>query len=113
MSGSGEYADPGRNYPDNEGASEPDPAPTLADPNRSVSDAPPAPPGTTQDAPVMDQHSASVDDKIDGIVAQTRVDVADRPHERIVEVLRQRFDDAGISADDALLDELAKKVVGG
>lgn len=117
MSGSGEFEDPGRNYPDNEGAppSEPMPEPVYADPNQSDPDPDrdPRVPRETQDAPMMDTHDASVQDKIDGIVAQTRVDVADKPHERIMEVLRQRFHDAGITADDALFDELATKVTDG
>jgi len=84
--------------------------PTYSDPNRSDIDTPSPVPGETQDAPKMDQHVASVDDKIDGIVAQTRVDVGTAPHERIVDVLRQRLSDAGITADDDLVDHLATRV---
>ena len=111
MSGSGGAGDPGRNDPGDEGM----PEPVFADPNRSDPDPDrdPRVPRHTQDAPKMDTHDASVQDKIDGIIAQTRVDVGDKPHERIMDVLRQRFDDAGISADDALFDELATKVTDG
>jgi hypothetical protein len=89
-------------------------AATFTDPNRSDLDAPSSRPGETQDAPLMDQHEATVEDKINGIVAQTRIDLPGAEHQRVVDVLRQRFSDAGISnVDDTRFDELAKQVAAG
>ena len=89
-------------------------AATFTDPNRSDTDAPSPRPGETQDAPLMDQHEASVDDKINGIVAQTRIDLPGADHDRVIEVLRQRFSDSGISnVDDTRFAELAKQVAAG
>jgi hypothetical protein len=52
-----------------------------------------------QDEPVLDQNAASDEDRIAGIVAQTRVDVGDAGVERIADVLTQRFTDAGLDVD--------------
>lgn len=67
-------------------------------------------PEGTQDEPVMDQHIATRQDKVDGIIAQTRVDVRGLPIERVIDVLRQRFDDAAIGTDDEELARLAEQV---
>ena len=67
-------------------------------------------PEGTQDEPVMDQHIATRQDKVDGIIAQTRVDVRGLPLERVAEVLRQRFADAAIETDDDELASLAEQV---
>ncbi|KAA9133834.1 hypothetical protein [Microbacterium caowuchunii] len=97
-------------------SADPIPEPTYSDPNRSDPDPDPeareAPvrPGETQDAPAMDMDQPSIREKIDGIVAQTRVDVGGQSHERIVDVLRQRLVDAGISADDRLIEDLGRQV---
>ncbi|MBZ4487694.1 hypothetical protein LQ938_02585 [Microbacterium sp. cx-55] len=95
-------------------ATETDAAPTFTDPNQSDTEASSPHPGETQDAPLMDQHDASIDDKINGIVAQTRIDVPGADHDRIVDVLRQRFSDAGIGGvDDDRFAALAKRVAAG
>lgn len=67
-------------------------------------------PEGTQDEPVMDQHIATREDKVSGIIDQTRVDVRGFPLERVVEVLRQRFADAAIETDDQELANLAEQV---
>jgi hypothetical protein len=67
-------------------------------------------PEGTQDEPVMDQHIATRQDKVDGIVAQTRVDVRGLPVDRVIDVLRQRFADAAIETDDDELARLAEQV---
>ncbi|MFG6402082.1 MULTISPECIES: hypothetical protein [unclassified Microbacterium] len=79
----------------------------------SVSDETPTSATGTQDAPAQDMHDASEDDKIAGIVAQTRVDVGDKDDERISEVLRQRFEDSGISVAGDRLAALAAEVSNG
>lgn len=60
--------------------------------------------------PVLDQNPASDGDKIEGILAQTRVDVGSEDTARIAEVLRQRFTDAGIVVTDSQLADFAKDV---
>jgi hypothetical protein len=67
-------------------------------------------PEGTQDEPVMDQHIATRQDKVDGIVAQTRVDVRGLSVDRVIDVLRQRFADAAIETDDDELARLAEQV---
>jgi hypothetical protein len=62
---------------------------------------------------MMDQHVASDDDKIAGIVVQTRSDVGTEPVERIADVLKQRFEDAGIEVTDERTADLAQQVATG
>ena len=45
-----------------------------------------------QDEPVLEQNDATIQDQLDGIAAQTRVDLGDESHDRYEEVLRQRLD---------------------
>ncbi|GAA1997847.1 hypothetical protein [Microbacterium pumilum] len=63
-----------------------------------------------QTIPAMSQNNASTDDKVDGIVAQTRVDVGTESVERITEVLRQRLEQSGIDLTDDTVDQLAQRV---
>ncbi|MFF2632986.1 hypothetical protein ACFVR6_08935 [Microbacterium sp. NPDC058021] len=63
-----------------------------------------------QRLPAMSQNNAPEVDKVAGIVAQTRSDVATEPHERIVEVLHQRLEQAGIHLPDDEVSELARQV---
>ncbi|WP_125132880.1 hypothetical protein [Microbacterium sp. 10M-3C3] len=72
--------------------------------------APAASPGT-QDAPAMDMHDATDEDRIAGIVAQTRADVGDASEERVADVLRQRFRDIGLDVDDDRVRALAAEIV--
>jgi hypothetical protein len=69
--------------------------------------------GPTQDEPAMDVPEAPVADKIAGIAAQTRVDVGGEGVERIAEVLRQRFADAGIEVSDDDRAALAERIARG
>lgn len=77
----------------------------------AVSDeAPAAPVPGTQNAPVQDMHEASNDDKIAGIVAQTRQDVGNKDDSRIADVLRQRFEETGVKVADDRLAALVAEV---
>ncbi|MBB2975953.1 hypothetical protein FHX49_001520 [Microbacterium endophyticum] len=76
----------------------------------SDNDTPAVDPATVQDEPVMDMHTATDDERIDGIVDQTRADVGDKSLERIEGVLRQRFEQSGMEFTDELLAELAQRV---
>lgn len=68
--------------------------------------------GTEQEQrlPAMAQNNASNLEKVTGIVAQTRADVATEPLDRIVEVLRQRLTEAGVELPDGDIRELARQV---
>jgi hypothetical protein len=66
-----------------------------------------------QSSPAMDTHVTDDGARIVGVVAQTRADVGDAPQERIAEVLRQRFSDAGLELGDDRIRALAAEVAGG
>lgn len=68
--------------------------------------------GTEQEQrlPAMAQNNASDLEKVTGIVAQTRADVATQPFERIVEVLRERLVQAGVELPDSDIQELAQQL---
>lgn len=63
-----------------------------------------------QRLPAMAQNNASNLEKVAGIVAQTRADVATMPFDRIVEVLRERLSQAGVELPDSDVQELARQV---
>lgn len=73
-------------------------------------DTPAAPAPGTQNEPAMDMHTTTDEDRIAGIVAQTRSDVGDASHERIADVLRQRFSDVGLDVGDDRVRALAAEV---
>ncbi|KAA9111518.1 hypothetical protein [Microbacterium rhizomatis] len=66
-----------------------------------------------QSEPAMDLDTVTDQERIDGILAQTRVDVGDEDAARIAEVLRQRFEDAGIPASADELASFAEGLVAG
>ena len=63
-----------------------------------------------QRLPAMSQNNASEIDKVAGIVAQTRNDLAATEPERVPDVLRQRLEQAGIDLPDAEIEELARQI---
>lgn len=67
---------------------------------------------STQDEPAMDGDGASHEDKVAGIAAQTQLDVGTEGHERIADVLAQRFGDAGMTVSDEDRVALAKRIAG-
>jgi hypothetical protein len=122
MSGTtNEFENPGGNYPD----SGQDAAGVQAAEQRSDAGvggavhhekdepAPPAPGEAVQDEPVLPQNDASVEDKLAGIAAQTRVDLGDESHERYQQVIRQRLNDTGIELTDDQVSDLARRSSGG
>ena len=58
--------------------------------------------------PAMDLNDTSTSEKIDGIVVQTHADHAADGQDRIIAVLKQRFDQAGIEVSDDEIVRLAK-----
>ncbi len=61
----------------------------------------------------MDVDEVTDQERIDGILAQTRVDVGGEDAARIAEVLRQRFEDAGVAASADELAAFADRVAAG
>lgn len=62
--------------------------------------------------PVLEQNGATDEEKIAGIIAQTRVDLGDESVERYADVIGQRFSDSGIEASDDELRGHAEKATG-
>jgi len=60
--------------------------------------------------PTMSRDDPATLESITGVVAQTRQDSGTEPRERIVELLRERLQQAGVELADADLDELADQV---
>jgi hypothetical protein len=87
-----------------------DPAQDKAMPDRDAAhDSPIVRTGdVVQNAPAMDMNDTTTSERVDGIVAQTRADHAADGQERIIEVLKQRFDQAGIELTDDEVAELAR-----
>jgi hypothetical protein len=68
----------------------------------------------TQDAPIEDMHATDEDERISGIVAQTRADLmVETVHGDVRSTLERRLTDAGIVLDDARLDELTHQIENG
>jgi hypothetical protein len=67
-------------------------------------------PEQEQRLPAMSQNNASDLEKVAGIMAQTRSDVATMPFERVVEVLRERLTQAGVELPDRDVRELARQI---
>lgn len=63
------------------------------------------------DEPVeVGSNEAATVDRVEGIVVQTRADVAAGHVSNVAEALRQRFDDAGIAVSAAQLEQLAAEI---
>jgi hypothetical protein len=123
MSGAGnEFENPGGNYPDSGRA---DGASAQAAERRSDAGVggavhhekdegtAVAPGEEVQDEPVLAQNNATTQEKLDGIAAQTRVDLGNESHERYEEVLRQRLSDSEIQLTDQEVSDLARRSSGG
>lgn len=63
-----------------------------------------------QDSTVLDEHATSTRERIDGIREQTRQDMVGRDRDEIIDVLRERFGDAGIELGDADLASMAESI---
>ena len=67
--------------------------------------------GGTQDAPIEDTHETNDDERIGGIVAQTRADMLiDTLHGDVRSTLERRLSDAGIEVGPQALDDLVARV---
>lgn len=63
-----------------------------------------------QDATALDQHETSTRERIEGIREQTRQDMTGRDRDEIIEVLTERFDDAGIELSETELESMAESM---
>ncbi|HWI31389.1 MAG TPA: hypothetical protein VNT50_07845 [Microbacterium sp.] len=99
MSGAtNEYEEPGGNYPDKGG--------TWSGPVPDDS----ADSGT-QDGPIQDMNAPTLDEKLEGIIAQTRADVAAQDDQDVALLVRRRLEDAGIPATDDDISRIVARVV--
>lgn len=65
----------------------------------------------TQDAPLEDTHDTNDDERIGGVVAQTRADMLiDTLHGDVRSTLERRLSDAGIEVDPPTMDDLVARV---
>lgn len=123
MSGTAnEFENPGGNYPDRQDTdgAQADPAEQRSDAgvggavhHESGDGSAPADGEAVQDEPVLEQNNATTQEKLDGIAAQTRVDLGDESHDRYEEVLRQRLNDSDIQLTDEDVAKLANRSAGG
>jgi hypothetical protein len=123
MSGTtNEFENPAGNHPDrgNDASTQPADAEQRSDAgvggavHHESGDAnAPAKGEAVQDEPVLAQNNATTQEKLDGIAAQTRVDLGDESHDRYEEVLRQRLNDSDIQLSDDDVSKLARRSSGG
>jgi hypothetical protein len=115
MSGTAnEFENPGANYPDRKDVDGAEPDASAQRSDAGVGGAVHEESGGSrseevQDEPVLEQNAASTQDKLDGIAAQTRVDLGDESQERYEEVLRQRLTDSDIQITDDEVSALARR----
>lgn len=124
-----EFGDPGGNHPDVGGvdakaqASDAGVGGAIADeqdedrddredPTSTPAGTPDASSRGTQDAPSMDTHAATGDDKLDGVIAQTRSDGRGQDAATVEKLLRSRLQDTGLQMDEdriaALVAEMTR-----
>ena len=123
MSGTAnEFENPGGNYPDRKDTdgAQPDAAEQRSDAgvggavhHEGGDGSEPSAGEAVQDEPVLEQNNATTQEKLDGIAAQTRVDLGEESHDRYEEVLRQRLNDSDIQLTDEDVSKLARRSAGG
>lgn len=65
---------------------------------------------TDQDTTAMDQHPTTTEERIRGIIEQSRDDMIGHDREQVTELLRDRFSDAGIEIPDDELESIARGI---
>lgn len=106
-----EYDNPGANHPATESGHaerpEPDDVDTAVDPHDSADH-------HGQDgAPAMSQNNATDEDKLQGIVSQTRADLAGADAARVLHALRERIAQAGLTLEPDREVEIADQIATG
>ena len=66
----------------------------------------------TQDEPVLDQHETTEQERLDGVIAQLRADVAGEDAAVVETAVRRRLDDTGIAAEEGLIARLVAELAG-
>jgi hypothetical protein len=66
-----------------------------------------------QNEPIMEGEDGSQRAKTDGILAQSEQDFAGHPYEDVLDLLRQRFEQAGVSIDQESLEREARRISAG
>lgn len=66
----------------------------------------------TQDEPVLEQNAATEQERLDGLSAQLRADLAGEDAETIEQAVRHRLADSGIPADEAFIALLISEIAG-
>lgn len=116
VSGTGnEFEEPGANYPDSAKATQPEDRDdagvggAIAQDSRAEGNEPGA---GTQDGPRLDQNVTTDMERLNGIVTQTRADLAGQDAAVVEKSLRSRLDDAGIALDEGEVQSLARDIAG-
>jgi hypothetical protein len=65
-----------------------------------------------QNEPIMEGEDGSQRAKADGILAQSEQDFTGHPLEDVLDLLRQRFEQAGVQIDQATLEREARRISG-
>lgn len=114
VSGTGnEYEEPGANYPDSAKETELEDR-DDAGVGGAIADDEPADRHTgTQDGPRLDQNVATDGERLNGIVTQTRADLAGQDTSVVEKSLHRRLEDAGIALDEGELQSLARDIAEG
>lgn len=63
-----------------------------------------------QTEPVMDQHSTTDAEKLDGLVAQMHADLAGEDPATVEQALRHRLDDTGLEVDASAIADLVARI---
>jgi hypothetical protein len=65
-----------------------------------------------QNEPIMDGEDGTQQAKADGILEQSEQDFAGHSYEDVLDLLRQRFEQAGVRTDSAVLEREARRISG-
>lgn len=103
-----EFEEPGANYPDS--AKETDEEPRIAG---VAEDLPPEQRTGTQDGPRQDVHVTNDQERLHGIIAQTRIDLTGQSPDIVEKSLRHRLGDIGITLDEDEFAALVRDISGG
>ncbi|MDZ8171707.1 hypothetical protein [Microbacterium xanthum] len=63
-----------------------------------------------QTLPAMSENNAAASDKLDGVVAQMRADLAGESVATVEHALRGRIEQTGLEVSDARFDDLVKRI---
>ena len=66
----------------------------------------------TQDEPVLDQNTATEQERLDGLIAQLRADVTGEDIATVEAAVRRRLSDTGVEADEDLVRRLVAELAG-